>query len=166
MTRMRCRKPTSQTVLTVLLLLLIAATVAFTWGNSLESRTESAQKSQKVLEVVSVVLEPILGEGKVTIPLVRKLAHVTEFGVLGIGLALLLVVRRQVKGHTVVFILLASLFVAVVDETLQIFSRRGPLVSDIWIDMAGATVGIILVLCVRWISLLIRRKRIGEESIS
>lgn len=151
---------------TTLLCFLIVAHIMFIWGNSLQSREASAQKSQRVFEVVSATLEPILGEGVVTVHLVRKLAHVAEFGLLGVGLCLLLVVRRRVMWQAVTNILFVSFFVAVVDETLQILSRRGPLVSDIWIDVAGAAGGILIALCIRKIGLVIRIHREGSIAAS
>ena len=48
------------------------------------------------------------------------------------------------------------LIVAFLDETIQIFSGRGPMVSDIWIDLAGGVFGSLIIdslLC------LLKRKR-------
>lgn len=37
--------------------------------------------------------------------------------------------------------LMVGVFTAVMDETIQIFSGRGPLVSDIWVDLLGIAIG-------------------------
>ena len=44
---------------------------------------------------------------------------------------------------------MAALFVAFVDETIQLFVEgRSGQVSDIWIDIAGAALGIIITLAI------------------
>ena len=74
---------------TALLLLAILAALAFIWGNSLDSAVESAVKSGRVRELLQPLLERLVGQGGVTDHLVRKLAHFTEFAVLGALLLLL-----------------------------------------------------------------------------
>ena len=81
---------------TVLLLLAILAALAFIWGNSLESAVESSLKSGRVRELIEPLLELLVGQGNVTDHMVRKLAHLTEFAVLGalfVGIGTGLVVR-------------------------------------------------------------------------
>ena len=48
---------------------------------------------------------------------------------------------------------------AAIDETIQIFTGRGSQLQDVWLDFAGFTTGLILVLAVRAIA---RRKSKGE----
>lgn len=74
---------------TALLLLAILAALAFIWGNSLDSAVESTVKSGRVRELLQPLLERLVGQGGVTDHLVRKLAHFTEFAVLGALLLLL-----------------------------------------------------------------------------
>lgn len=66
--------------------------------------------------------------------LVRKIAHVFEYFVL--AFVVFLYWKKPVKtfygGFTLAFL----------DETLQIFTGRGTLVSDIWIDLIGVVIGI------------------------
>ena len=66
-------------VLTVLIIL----TICFIFGNSLESREVSKEKSGEVMEMLEPLFELIVGEGKVTNHLVRKTAHFVEFFILG-----------------------------------------------------------------------------------
>ena len=77
---------------TVLLLLAVLAALAFIWGNSLDSAVESSLKSGRMRKLIQPLLELLVGQGNVTDHLVRKLAHFTEFAVLGALLLLLTLV--------------------------------------------------------------------------
>ena len=143
----------------ILLAVLLLATVAFIWSNSLPSILESKATSLEIVEVVKPVLEPIVGPGNVTDRLVRKLAHFVEFGVLGCELMLLVIVRKRRGLQPIVNCLFAGLLVAVIDETIQIFSGRGSQVQDIWLDFASAVTGIIFVLLLHWVIAMFRNKR-------
>ena len=72
----------------VLLLILIVLTLLFIWGNSLLSREQSSDESAWVMHLVTPLLEAFVGKGNVTEHLVRKLAHFTEFAMLGFELLL------------------------------------------------------------------------------
>lgn len=76
--------------------------------------------------------------------LIRKLAHMTEFALLGVcWTAALARSGPGGKGGTrLLLVPLACLLIAMVDETIQIFvPGRGSLVSDVWIDALGACIG-------------------------
>lgn len=124
-------------ILTVVLILFMLATLAFVWGNSMQSIEASQAMSLGVLEKVKPALEVMAGVGNVTDHFVRKLAHFTEFAVLGIQLALLLIQLGCVRFQPVVNCAFFGLIVATLDETIQIFSYRGAQVQDIWLDFAG-----------------------------
>lgn len=118
-------------------------TVLFIFSRSLSEIEQSEKESIKVHEIVEPMLKTVVGEGNVTNHLVRKLAHVTEFMVLGVELsALSLLIGKHSVGYTV----LAAVFTALCDETIQIFSKRGSQVQDVWLDISGASLGAILVL--------------------
>ena len=129
--------------------LLLLATVAFIWGNSLPSIPESKVVSLEVVETVKPVLEPIVGQGNVTDHLVRKLAHFAEFSALGCELMLLAVLRKRRGMQPILNCLFVGLGVALMDETIQIFSRRGSQVQDVWLDFAGVAAGVLLVALLR-----------------
>ncbi|MBO7633021.1 MAG: VanZ family protein, partial [Lachnospiraceae bacterium] len=38
-------------------------------------------------------------------------------------------------------------FCALVDETIQLFSGRGPMVQDVWLDSAGCFCGVLVMMC-------------------
>lgn len=139
-------------ILIIVLVVLTILTVLFIFSRSLSGMEESAKESNKVQEIVEPILEPVVGEGNVTDHLVRKLAHVTEFMVLGVELsALSLLIGKHSVGYTV----LAAVSTALCDETIQLFSKRGSQVQDIWLDISGAILGAILVLLARYLYKLI-----------
>lgn len=145
-----------QSILTFLLIV----TIAFIWGNSIGSAPKSHSESRKALEYVKPILEPVVGAGKVTDHLVRKIAHFAEFGALGCELAALLTVRRRVSLQGVANCLFAGLSVAVIDETIQIFSNRGSQVQDVLLDFAGVCTGLAFILVINWLVSARRRKGI------
>ena len=124
-------------VLSVLLTLIVLLTVAFIFYNSSLPPEQSAEQSGAVGGIIAEIIPPETELGGFLQKYIRKIAHFTEYGLLGIELALMCVflVKRRMP------FALGSLFfagtVALVDETVQIFSERGPTVSDIWIDIGG-----------------------------
>lgn len=134
-------------------ILLIAVILAalFVWWQSLIPTDGSASSSSWITENI---VNPILGlfGVKASHALVRKLAHVFEFFVLSIFTSLLLdcrPVRCFYAGFTIAFL----------DETIQVLTKRGPMITDVWIDMIGITAGFI----VAWlISLCEKRKKLHD----
>ena len=99
------------------------------------------------MALLTPLLELFVGKGNVTEHLVRKLAHFCEFFILGIELQLFFSLLNSRKSA---FLLALShgLFTALVDETIQIFSGRGPMIQDVWLDFSGVTVGSLIALAV------------------
>lgn len=137
------KKERSKKTLTVLILL----TLAVIWGHSFLGKEASSEESGFVMELVTPVLEVVVGKGNVTEYLVRKLAHFTEFLLLGTELLCFFALRRDRK-DALLLALTHSLFVALTDETIQIFSGRGPMIQDVWLDFSGATVGALTALAI------------------
>ena len=71
---------------------------------------------------------------------VRKLAHFFEYGALGMELAVYTVAFVDRKRLAFIILPLCGLLFGFIDETVQIFSNRGPLISDVWLDAAGFSV--------------------------
>ena len=138
-------------------LVLIVLNVAFIWGNSLLPGQLSGAFSEKVMEVCKWMLQPILsllGEDSVKemLPgdgmyLLRKTAHFSEYLLLGMNFSWLFLSLGETGIHRFAMPLLAGTLTALLDETIQLSTpgRSGNLV-DVWIDTAGLTLGIILVL--------------------
>lgn len=144
---------------TVLLLLAILAALAFIWGNSLESAVESSLKSGRVRELIEPLLELLVGQGNVTDRMVRKLAHLTEFAVLGALLLLLTAAAFRVRLQSVLNCQFFLLLAALTDETIQLFTGRGSQVRDVWLDFAGGTVGLLAMLLLLWLLRCLFRPR-------
>ncbi len=127
---------------------LIILTIAFIWSNSFQSVPESQADSLSVVEAIEPLLKLGSGGTKMDVERFRKLAHFAEFWLLGLELALLLIAVRKVSLQNAVNCLFASLVVAVVDETIQVFSDRGSRVTDVLLDFSGAMTGVLSALLV------------------
>ena len=145
------------------LLSAIILTLAFIWGNSLLSREQSSGESAWVLQLVTPFLELFVGKGNVTEHLVRKLAHFTEFALLGLELLFWFSQKRGKKKEALLLAMAHGLFAALTDETIQLFSGRGSQVQDVWLDFAGVTAGALTALL---LTLLIRKKQTAEPDFS
>ena len=122
---------------------VIAATLAFIWIHSCMGQEESAEESGFFFEVLGPVLEIFAGKGNVTELFIRKLAHFTEFMILGI----LAKVNYEgyYKTNTILYPLLFSMLYACSDELHQLFvPGRFCAFKDVMIDSSGAFVGIAL----------------------
>jgi VanZ family protein len=128
------------------LTVLIILTLALIWGHSLLGREASSEESGFVMELLEPVLEMVVGEGNVTEFLVRKLAHFTEFFVLGLELLTFFAYRKPLFPQAFLLALTHGFFAAFLDETIQIFSGRGPMIQDVWLDVCGFAVGASLML--------------------
>lgn len=130
-------------------LVLDAAWLALIWTRSLQPAAESRAESGSLLVLVQQLL-PFM-----TMHLLRKLAHFTEFAVLG---ALLSLTVLQTRRKNAALALLLALAAAVCDESIQLFiPGRSGQVSDLWIDFSGAALAAAAVFLTAY--LLRKRKR-------
>lgn len=140
---------------------LILFTLCFIWSNSMLGREASSSESGAVMEIIRPVLEIFVGEGNVTEHLVRKLAHFCEFALLGAEVMLRFLLMEKTAGQAGRLAASHGLFAAFADETIQIFSGRGPSVQDMWIDFAGVICGALFSFAV---AALIRRIKRSAEA--
>lgn len=153
------------TVREIIVLILIAITIAFIWGNSLENVAQSSEKSGKVLETLTTILGSIHGREDITEHFVRKLAHFAEFSMLGFWLSLFAIIWcGSVRLQAVVNSLFVGLLIAVCDESLQLLSDRSSQVSDILLDYSGVICGTIVLLFFYWGALVIKKSVKHEAS--
>lgn len=151
--------------------ILIVLTVGFVFNNSAKPTAESQQASEVVAETIEGIAQKTdAGDTKVSstsVQYLRKAAHAVEFFVLGVELAAFSVIvgRRKYNFQKFWNVLSVALAVAVADESIQIFSGRGPKVRDVLIDLGGAAVGISLTLLVHyiWISCRKGKRRYGKH---
>ena len=124
-------------ILASLLVLLILATIGFIFYNSTLPPEESAGQSNAVGGIIAEIISPDTELGGFIQKYLRKIAHFTEYGLLGVEFSVfcVFIVKRKIRSFK--NSLFTASFVALVDETIQIFSKRGPSVEDIWIDIGG-----------------------------
>ena len=130
-----------RTILTV----LVGLTLAFIWGNSLMPGAVSGAISDWFGAVLSHIfggqVDTVHGHG-----VLRKLAHGTEYLVLGAELCWLLIPEKPWTA-----LALSGVLAALTDETIQLFvPERCGQIKDVWIDLGGFTVGVLLCLLVRF----------------
>ena len=118
---------------------LIVFTIGYIWFNSVKSQEESAESSEQVSESFQKVADYVLGKDTITITdaVVRKFAHFVEFAALGAEFCALYIVLKKQSFKSFAETLPFGLYVAVIDEGIQILSDRGPEVRDIFIDYSG-----------------------------
>ena len=139
------------TLCTVLLL----CNLVFIWGNSLLPAEVSGQISGTLKALLDGVFTP--GEA---VPsggdgLLRKCAHFAEFGALGLLLGWLfgMLGKKRLPAFAL------GVAAACIDETIQIFTGRGPQVQDVWLDVAGGTAGLLAMLALVWLLRCLFRPR-------
>lgn len=120
---------------------LTACCLAFIWGNSLMPGSVSGAISEFFERLLQCLFEQGESESSGLGFLVRKMAHFTEFTMLGLCLCWLFGMLG--KGRLLPFLCGAA--AACVDETIQLFvPDRGPSVRDVCIDSSGVLLGVIL----------------------
>ena len=150
---------------TVLVALLIVGNLFLIGGFSSESREESGSRSREVTLSIARILysrfEDFSAEEQNEIVdslhgIVRKAAHFSEFASLGCLTAIFARLTLGLAGWRSAFLRTAGipavfcLLCAISDEVHQIFTGRGPRVTDVLIDFAGAVSGICLMHILIW----------------
>lgn len=167
----------------VLLAALILANMALIFFFSSESGEESGDRSAGVTTVITEIVYPDFHELPPTKQqstldsihhVVRKTAHFLEYALLGFLTACLaLYLRRHFLSgirlwQTWMVPGVFCLLYAASDEIHQIFSNRGPRVTDVLIDFAGAVFGVCLAhaagLLLDHIVSVKKAKRAGKEA--
>lgn len=140
--------------------LLLVLTLAFIWTNSLVSRAGSQDMSRGLLAVICDMMAAIgIYIDPVNDHWLRKLAHFCEFGLLGTELGALMYLNGRQRAQGFVNCAFVGLSAAVIDEALQLISRRGSQVQDVLLDFSGFITGLLLCALV---CLLIMRRRMKK----
>ena len=140
-------------------LVLIILVLCFIWGQSLLDPDSSEKESGFVFNLLYPYLYRIFGEVNATHHLVRKLAHYTEYAALGACLTLFFGYEQKGMLRSMNIALLTALF----DESIQLLSKRGSQIQDVWLDFAGAVTGILVAAALFWIVVQIKNRRSGED---
>ena len=141
-------KPSQNTRIQSFQLILLLFTLLLIWGQSMMPPHLSSSESGFVAKLVYPVLSRLLPSGADLEHFVRKAGHFTEYFLLGLQLGFL-----QLAGAGFLYATLRRVFliwlIAFLDETIQIFSGRGPQIQDVWLDLAGGVLGIAIVLLIQ-----------------
>lgn len=139
-------KENRKKLLAVILALAIIGTLVFIFSNSVKSKEDSSNQSSQIATTVKPIVDP-----SDNIPFnvfehhIRKLAHFSEFFILGFELFLLLALCcggfQRISFPKYLIAPFFALLTALTDETIQIFSERGSAVTDVWIDFSGSLCG-------------------------
>lgn len=125
---------------------LTAACLLLIWGNSCLTGEESGEISGGLMLWLTQNLPGLIQREFV----LRKLAHFTEFAMLGVCLSG--TVRSfGLSWKTGLLVpLFGVLLSACVDETIQVFvPGRGSSLIDVWIDFGGGCAGTVLLNCLK-----------------
>ncbi len=154
----------SKKIAKIIFVILTVITLAVIWGHSMVPPEGSTEESMFFKGIFDGMLHNVSGNSSFSIPevLIRKSAHFSEYALLGAEFCILYLLFFSKPEHIRLFPLylntiLASLLVAMTDETIQYFSGRYSSVFDVWLDCMGAAVAIPLVY------LLVRRFFISDK---
>lgn len=126
-------------VLLVVLGVFIIVMIGFIWGNSMQPAAVSNEISGFARKTINVLFEAIGIDSLTGDGVLRKVAHASEFCLLGAAGA---GVFLSMKWKSYSALILTGILIALTDETIQLFvDGRAGLVKDIWIDTAGFIVG-------------------------
>lgn len=125
-------------------LALVFLMLMLIWGNSLVPGEGSGGLSLSVVEAAHGLLRSLgLPYEWLTNYIVRKTAHVTEYMALGFAAARAFDPDKTLSRGSVMFTALFCALAPSIDETIQLFvPGRSGQVSDVLLDICGATVGI------------------------
>ena len=118
---------------------LVGIWVIFIWSNSLKPGNSSGEMSGSVTEVINAVVGFFIPGFEFSHYFIRKMAHFSEFAILG-GLLCISFRKTLPKKSYLVFLAVPSAFlVASADEVIQLFvDGRAGSFADVMIDTSGA----------------------------
>lgn len=135
-----------------ILYILLGLIVFFIWDNSMQNGGSSDGFSIFFAEAFAPIVNKLGFHGNIWTMnrIIRKLAHLTEFTIL--GSVLYTILRRYITYGTVIKTIGLGMLIASLDEFIQLFSPgRSSQLSDILIDTIGVILGILLVKLVYYI---------------
>lgn len=128
--------------------ILIILTLSFIFGNSLKNVEKSSNDSEKITEIVeklppvqTAIEKEIINKNDLE-GIIRSMAHIFEFTLLGAELMLLLLLVGLKPLYLSAFLpFFLCLVLALADESLQMLSDRSAEVIDIIKDFSGSALG-------------------------
>lgn len=153
-------------IIRVILTVLTVAAIAAIFYNSSQDAVESTERSSPLTDWINGILSGFPIPFSVTENFIRKLAHFTEYSILGA----LLSVTYYLYFHRIKTVLISTLIsgavIATIDEIIQLFpAGRSCQISDILLDCCGvAFATAIVMLIVRMIENNRLKKQLNEQS--
>ena len=136
-----------------ILYIVLCLIVFFIWDNYLQNGGTSDGFSLIFAKWIAPIANKLGFYGNIWAlnRIIRKLAHLTEFTILG-GV-LYVVLRRYIEYGTVVKTIVVGIVIASLDEFIQLFSLgRSSQLFDVLIDTVGIIIGISVVKLTYYIS--------------
>ena len=136
-----------------ILYIVLCLIVFFIWDNSLQNGGTSDGFSLIFAKWIAPIANKLGFYGNIWAlnRIIRKLAHLTEFTIL--GCVLYVVLRRYIEYGTVVKTIVVGIVIASLDEFIQLFSLgRSSQLFDVLIDTVGIIIGISVVKLTYYIS--------------
>lgn len=131
----------------IILLVILTIWICFIFGNSLLKGPSSSQLSGGITEFIYNILTAI----RINIPIetlhaiIRKLAHFTEYFILGIIVIFNVYQYLKEPKYYISFSIGVSLLISIIDETIQtsVDGRVGSII-DVGIDSLGFLISILI----------------------
>ena len=127
---------------------LTALMILFAWIHSCFPADLSSMESKGVFQIIYNFLHMFGAGVELTEHIIRKLAHFTEFTVIGgLLLSCAYCFDRTRPYRFTVPVLFTGLTAALIDETIQLFVEgRAGMIADVWIDFGGVIFGSLIML--------------------
>ena len=120
-----------------LLIILMCVTVTSFFVQSMLPPEISSAESDAVSGILELIIPSDTVVGRFVHSNVRKIGHFLEFGIFGAECAIYIFAFTKRRCFDFLVAAVGALFIGLIDETVQIFSGRGPQISDVWLDFFG-----------------------------
>ena len=141
----------------IILASLIFLTLGFIFFQSALPPSKSVAESDAVSDFVGDIIPEDTRAGEFIQDNIRKLAHLFEYMALGLWVSLYVYIFMR-KRRIIAASYALALFVALIDETVQIFSLRGASVLDVWLDFFGFSISAVLVYTVHLVTQSLKKR--------
>lgn len=148
------------------LITILVLTLLWIFVQSALPAEVSDAESDKVTEIVDQVVPEEFSLKEFILDNIRKIAHFLEFGALGVEALLLLWYSKRLGIREILLGIGFGALVAFLDESLQLISKRGAEILDVWIDIGGYASFYLIPLAVIILVRYIKNKNTEKSSAS
>ena len=155
----------------ITLIILIICTLSFTFYQSILPKEESSEASEGASDFLEPIIPSDTPTGEFVHSNIREIAHFTEFFFLGLFVSLYVVIflpridcEPRARVRFVIYSVIISPITPLLDETVQIFSNRGPEIVDVWLDTAGYLSASLIVNLIFFAAKYIMRRRTARNN--